>query len=34
MLQAWKKINVPFFDSEDLFFFQNIMIFYDSMEKL
>lgn len=31
MLQACKKIHVPFFDSEDLFFFQIIMILHDSM---
>lgn len=26
MLQAWKKRNVPFYDSEDLFFPQIIII--------
>lgn len=31
MLQAWKKRNVPFYDSEDLFFSQIIIILHDSM---
>lgn len=33
MLQAWKKRNVPFYDSEDLFFPQIIIILHDSMWK-
>lgn len=28
MLQAWKKRNVPFYDSEDLFFFPKLLSFY------
>lgn len=31
MLQAWKKRNVPFYDSEDLFFPQIIIVLHDSM---
>ena len=31
MLQAWKKINEPFFDWEDLFFPKIIIILHDSM---